>query len=341
VENSTPNPSLIMNDKEWIKSLSLYSKPNLRKSLFQLADSLIPYIVLWALMIYSMSISYWLVLALAFPAAGFMVRLFIIFHDCGHGSFFKSARANTIVGIITGFLTFTPYHQWRYQHALHHGTAGNLDRRGQGDVWTMTVEEFLHASSWKRFTYRIYRHPFFMLLFGPLFMFLIAHRFASRHQKRRERVGVIYTNLALLVMVLVFSLTIGLKTYLLIQLPVLLIAGSMGIWLFYVQHQFPGVYWERGERWDFVKSAIEGSSFYKLPKLLQWFSGNIGFHHIHHLNSRIPNYRLPECQREVQVFGQVKAITLLSSLALLRLRLYDEAARSLVPGFCVKISSQK
>ena len=329
--NSSSRRSNSTDDKkEWVKSLARFSIPDARKSLWQLANSLIPYLALWGLMIYSMHISYWLVLALAVPAAGFMVRLFIIFHDCGHGAFFKSARANTVVGYITGILTLTPYHQWRYQHALHHGTAGNLDRRGLGDVWTMTVEEYRNASRWTRFTYRIYRHPFFMLVFGPLFMFIIVNRLPNRNQKRREKLSVLYTNLALLAVIIAFSLAFGLKTFLLIQLPVLLMAGSAGIWLFYVQHQFEDVYWERGDRWDFVAAAIEGSSFYKLPKLLQWFSGNIGFHHIHHLNSRIPNYRLAECQNEVEVFQQVKPITLKTSLASLRYRLYDERTKRLV-----------
>jgi omega-6 fatty acid desaturase (delta-12 desaturase) len=335
--NMLPYPKAKQMD--WIKSIAKYNTPDLKKSIWQIVNSIVPYFALWAAMIFSIKYSYWLTLALAIPAAGFMVRLFIIFHDCGHGSFFKSDKANHVVGAITGILTLTPYFQWRYQHALHHGSAGDLDRRGMGDVWTMTVQEYQNASRWRRLTYRTYRNPFVMIVIGPLFMFLVVNRIASRRGKKKERYSVYWTNLALAAVMAAMSLTIGFKAYLLIQLPVLMIAGSVGVWLFYVQHQFEGVYWERNEKWDFAASAIQGSSFYKLPKLLQWFSGNIGFHHVHHLSSRIPNYYLPECHQQDEVLRQVKPVTLWTSFKSLNFRLYDEAGQRLVHFRALKSSA--
>jgi len=321
---------------DWIKSIAKYNNPDLIKSIWQLVNSVVPYILLWACMIFSMNYSYWLTLALAVPAAGFLVRIFIIFHDCGHGSFFKSDKANHVVGVITGILTFTPYFQWRFQHSLHHGSAGDLDRRGTGDIWTMTVQEYQNASRWTRLAYRVYRNPFVMIVMGPLLTFLIVYRFVSRKGKKRERFSVYWTNLALAAISLGMSLAIGFMTYVLIQLPVLMMAGSVGVWLFYVQHQFEGVYWERNEKWDFAASAIQGSSFYKLPKVLQWFSGNIGFHHVHHLSSRIPNYYLQECHQQDEVLCKVEPVTLWASFKSLNFRLYDEANRRLVHFHALK-----
>ena len=315
----------------WMKELTQKSSPSTWKSMWQIANSAIPFIALWGLMVFSLNISIWLSLALTIPTAGFMVRIFIIFHDAGHGSFFRSQKANHITGIITGILTFTPYFQWRHQHAIHHNSSGNLDKRGVGDVWTMTVEEYRNAPRMKRITYRLYRHPLVMLVIGPLFMFLVAHRFAGK-TPARERWSVIYTNLALLAIAVGMSMLIGFKTYLLLHLAVLMLAGSAGVWLFYVQHQFEGVYWEHSDNWDFFTAAIQGSSFYKLPKMLQWFSGNIGFHHIHHLNARIPNYLLEKVYAQYEPLQQIEPITLRKSLKSLKYRLYDEASRRLV-GF--------
>jgi omega-6 fatty acid desaturase (delta-12 desaturase) len=319
-----------------MKSIAMYNDPDVKKSVWQIINSFGPYFGMWVLLVWSMNISYWLTLALAIPAAGFLVRIFIIFHDCGHGSFFKSQKANHILGTISGILVFTPYFEWRYEHGVHHATSGDLDRRGRGDVWTMTVQEFKNASSWKRLMYRVYRHPFFMLVFGPVFSFVISYRFANPKAKKRERWSVIYTNIALLAILLVMGFAIGFKTYLMIQLPVLLMAGSAGIWLFYVQHQYEGVYWQRRENWDFMTAALHGSSFYKLPKVLQWFSGNIGFHHIHHLSSRIPNYNLEKCHRENSELQKVNPVTLVKSLKSLTFRLYDEEAQKLVSFSKVK-----
>jgi len=319
------------NQKLWRKIVAEYQKPNITRSIWQLTNTLVLYIVLWILMVLSLNVSYWLTLLLAPIAAGMYVRLFIIFHDCGHGSFFKSSKANHLVGSIVGVLVFTPYFYWRQSHAIHHATAGNLDKRGIGDVWTMTVEEYLAASPWKQFIYRAYRNPILMFGIGPIFMFLIAQRIPTRNRsfRKRERNSIHWTNLGLLIFGTLVSLLIGFKNFLLIQIIVMWIASSVGVWLFYVQHQFDGVYWERAKNWDFVKAGLEGSSFYKLPKILQWFTGNIGFHHIHHLSPRIPNYLLEKCHRENKIF-QVKPMDLLSSFKSLTFRLWDEKTRLLV-----------
>lgn len=311
--------------------LARYQQPDLWRSLWQLANSLIPYIVLWYLMVLSLKVSYFLTLPLAVLAAGFMIRLFIIFHDCGHGSFFQSRRANELVGNLTGLLTFTPYEHWRHDHAIHHATAGDLDRRGVGDVKTLTVQEFLQLPRWKRIGYRIMRHPLIMFTIGSFLVFTVFHRFPRPGSGLRERRSVLFTDLALAGLIAGLIYLIGWQAYLLIQVPVMLVATSCGVWLFYVQHNFEDTYWDRHERWDFFKAGLNGSSFYKLPAILQWFSGNIGFHHIHHLNSRIPNYYLPKCHRENPVL-HVQPLTLLTSLRSLRLRLWDERARRLV-GF--------
>ena len=298
--------------------------------MWQVLNTLVPYALLWCLMYWSLGVSYWLTAGLALLASGFLVRVFILFHDCGHGSFFKSARNNDILGFITGILCFTPFYHWRWEHAVHHASAGDLDRRGTGDVWTLTVEEYLKASRWKRVSYRLARNPFVLFVLGPLTLFLVLQRIPSRKAARRERNSVHLTNLALLAMTLGLGLLFGFKTYLLLQGGVLLAAGVAGVWLFYVQHQFEGVYWERNEDWDYATAALQGSSFYKLPRILQWFSGNIGFHHIHHLSPRIPNYHLERCHRAEPLFQTVRPVTLLSSLKALSFRLWDEQRRCLV-----------
>ena len=239
---------------------------------------------------------------------------------------------NEIVGIITGVLTFTPYYFWRHSHALHHATAGDLDRRGVGDVWTMTLEEYRASPLWRRAAYRFMRFPLVTFGIGPLFMFVLAQRFPTGPGGRRERVGVWMTDLALLGILVLAAFTIGIKAYILIQLPIIWLGGAAGIWLFYVQHNFPETYWERHERWDYAAVGLQGSSYYQLPALLRWFSGNIGFHHIHHLSPRTPNYLLKPCHEASPIFGQVRPVTILSSLAALRLRVWDEERRKLV-GF--------
>ncbi|MFO1477239.1 MAG: fatty acid desaturase [Verrucomicrobiota bacterium] len=314
----------------WRQIVAAYQTPARGRALWQLANTLIPYAATWWLLYWAATFSWWLAVPLAVLAGGFLVRVFIIFHDCGHGSFFKSPRANTIIGFLTGVLTFTPFHLWRREHALHHSTAGNLDKRGVGDVWTLTVQEYLEASRWKRIAYRLARNPLVLFLIAPLFLFLVKQRFCPRGTVLRDRLSLYATNLALLGVGAALSAVFGLKTYLLLQLMIVAVAGSAGLWLFYVQHQFDGVYWERGEEWDFTAAALQGSSFYELPKVLQWFSGNIGFHHIHHLSARIPNYHLERCHKAASLFQEVKPITLLSSLRSLTFRLWDEQRRKLV-----------
>ncbi len=320
------------NKSSWRQAVARYQHADRRRSVWQVVNTLVPFFVLWYLMYRSLEVSYWLTLALSILAAGFLMRVFIIFHDCGHGSFFKSRRANDVVGFATGILTFTPYYQWRHDHAVHHATAGDLDERGVGDVWTLTVQEYLEAPRWKRMGYRLFRHPLVMLGFGPFFVFVISQRFARKGAAKRERHSVYWTNLALLVILVLMGLTIGIRSFVLVHLPIIIIAGAVGVWMFYVQHQFEGVYWERHNNWDYATAALKGSSFYRLPRVLQWFTGNIGFHHIHHLGPRIPNYYLETCYRENPMFQEVKPITLLSSLKSLRLRLWDEEGHRMV-GF--------
>lgn len=321
------------NKQNWQNIVAKYQNPQRTKSIGQLLNTLIPYALLWVVMVKCLSISYWLVLPLIPIAAGLLVRVFIIFHDCGHASFFKSQKANNFWGFITGVLVFTPYQSWRHEHAIHHSHAGDLDHRGVGEVWTMTVKEYLKASRWTRIRYRFARNPVCLFMIAPAFLFVILHRLPFG--KRSGAVGrksVHLTNLGIFIIALAMSFLVGFKTYLLIQLPVVMLAASAGVWLFYVQHQFEGVYWQRHKKWDYVQEALKGSSFLKLPKVLQWFTGNIGFHHIHHLSPRIPNYFLEKCYKENFMFQQIKPITLLTSLKSLTFRLWDEQHHRLV-GF--------
>ena len=314
----------------WKEVVARYRQPSAWRSAFQIVNSLVPYGVLWYLMFRTLAVSYWLTLALAVLASGFLARVFIIHHDCGHGSFFKSRRANDVIGFITGVLTFTSYRFWRWEHAVHHASAGDLDRRNLGDVWTMTVQEYLDASRSKRFAYRVVRNPFVLFVLAPPFLFLILHRFSSKKASKRDRRSVSWTNLAILAVGVSLSLLMGVKAYLMIQLSVMAVTATAGVWLFYVQHQFEGVCWERHDEWDYTAAALRGSSYYKLPRILQWFSGNIGFHHIHHLCPGIPNYNLEKCHNEHPLFQEVTTLTLLSSLRALTFRLWDESQRRLV-----------
>jgi omega-6 fatty acid desaturase (delta-12 desaturase) len=316
----------------WRHIVDRYRQASTRRALWQLANTFLPYALLWYLMYLCLSVSWWLIPPLAALAGAFLVRIFIIFHDCGHGSYFKSGRANAVVGFIAGMLTFTPYYHWRWEHAIHHSSAGHLDKRGIGDVWTMTVQEYLESSRWQRFAYRLARNPVILFLLAPLFLFVVMQRLPKPQANARERQSVWWTNLAILCLAIAQSWIFGVGAYLLIQLIALTVAGAAGVWMFYVQHQFEDVYWERGDNWDYAAAALEGSSFYKLPKVLQWFSGSIGFHHIHHLSARIPNYNLQKCHEADPLFQKVKPMTLSSSLKSMPLRLWDEKSRKLV-GF--------
>jgi len=329
-ESASTRVSPCADTAAWKDIVTAYQQPSTGRALWQIINTIVPYAFLWYLMYLSMAVSWWVTLPLAILAAGFLVRIFIIFHDCGHGSFFKSRTANDVVGFIAGVVTFTPYYHWRWEHALHHATSGDLDRRGIGDIWTMTVQEYLESSRWKRFAYGMARNPVVLFVIAPLFLFLIRQRFPSARANRRERRSVGWMNLALLGMAAALSAVFGIKEYLAIQVMVYGVAGSAGVWLFYVQHQFDGVYWERRDGWDYTAAALQGSSFYKLPRILQWFSGNIGFHHIHHLSPRIPNYNLERCHRADPLFQSVRPITLLSSLRSFTFRLWDERRGKLV-----------
>ncbi|MDA0986453.1 MAG: fatty acid desaturase [Bacteroidetes bacterium] len=322
--------------ESWRSMIAKYQKSDLRKSIWQIVDTFVPYFVLLTAMYYSMGYSYWITLALAIPAAGFQVRIFIIFHDCTHGSYFKLQRTNDIVGIICGLLTMTPYYEWRHNHSIHHATGSDLDHRGTGDIWMLTVKEYLALSKWERLKYRVFRNPIVMLLIGPPVMFIVAHRFSSENSGLREKRSVHWTSAGIVAITISMSLLIGFVPFIMMMLPVLWISGMIGIWLFYVQHQFDATYWEHHKEWDFFESALKGSSFYKLPKVLQFFSGNIGFHHIHHLSPRIPNYKLQKTQKEVPIFQSVKSVTLFQSFRFLVLRLWDEEERKLVGFRAVK-----
>lgn len=317
---------------KWKAIVAQFEVPHAGRATWQLVNTVGTYGALWALIYWSLTVSWWLTIPFVILAGGILVRVFIIFHDCGHGSFFKSPIANTIWGFITGVLTFSPYYHWKWEHAVHHATSGNLDRRGTGDIWTLTVEEYLKASRWKRFAYRLARNPFVLFVIGPLFVFLVRHRFTSPGARLRARASVWGTNLGLVLMAWGLISLFGWLPSLIIQLSILAVAGSAGIWLFYVQHQFEEAYWERAGDWDYTSAALKGSSFYKLPKVLQWFTGNIGFHHIHHLSHRIPNYNLERCHRSDPLFSQVRTLSILQSLKSLRYRLWDEASARLV-GF--------
>jgi omega-6 fatty acid desaturase (delta-12 desaturase) len=314
----------------WKEVVARYRRSSGWRAGWQLVNTLLPYVALWIAMPWLASISWWLVLPAAALAAGFQVRLFIIFHDCGHGSFFSSQRANRIVGFIAGVLTFVPSQHWWAEHARHHASSGNLDKRGTGDIWTLTVQEYLRSSRWRRIAYRLSRNPVVLFVLAPFFLFVVLQRFPSREASPRERRSVHLTNLAIVGLAAVLSWAMGFSTYLILQGMITAIAGTAGVWLFYVQHQFEGVYWRRGEEWDYAAAALHGSSFYKLPKLLQWFSGNIGFHHIHHLSPGVPNYHLERCHASSPLFADVTPITLWSSLRSLQHRLWDEGGGRLV-----------
>ena len=329
-DSTSPNGAEQADTSMWKEIVARYQKPSISRATWQMVNTITPFLALWVLMYLTRGISWWLTVPLAMLAGAFMVRMFIIFHDCGHGSFFKSQKTNHIVGTITGVLTYTPYYHWRWEHAIHHSSSGDLDRRGIGDVWTLTVQEYLESSRWRRFSYRLARNPVILFVIAPMILFLGINRIPKHKAPARERYSVHLTTLAIGVISMGLIVAFGLKAFLVIQLTILMVAGSAGVWLFYVQHQYEGVYWERSEKWDYVSAALHGSSFYKLPKILQWFSGNIGFHHIHHLSARIPNYNLERCHKAEPLFQTVKPITLVSSLKSFTFRLWDEQHRRLV-----------
>jgi acyl-lipid omega-6 desaturase (Delta-12 desaturase) len=321
---------------DWVKLLRPFAEPNLRKAVIQLVDTILPFWALLAIMYLTIlrGAPAWATWLLGIPAGAFMMRTFIIFHDCVHGSFVRSRAALTWIGRILGFMTFTPFGEWRYSHGLHHSTAGNLDRRGVGDVWTMTVDEYRQKPLFKRLQYRAYRNPFILFVLGPLFLFLVMNRIppgrAAKNARALRLGSVLLNDLAIALSVAFFVLTIGWKAYLSILIPTQLAGGFAGIWLFYVQHQFDPSYWRRSEDWDSLEAALSGSSYYRLPAWLQWISGNIGLHHVHHLLPRIPNYNLPACLAALPELRLEHPLTLARSVGAVRLNLWDEASRRLV-----------
>jgi acyl-lipid omega-6 desaturase (Delta-12 desaturase) len=306
------------------KEMAPYEKAELRKSIWQLINTFIPFLGLWYLAYISMEVSYVLTLVLSVLGAGFLVRIFIIFHDCCHYSFFKSKRANRIVGTITGIITLFPFRKWQHEHAIHHATSSNLDKRGTGDIWLLTVEEYRNASFLKRIGYRLYRNPFIMLFFGPIYSFLIVNRFNRKGAKRKERLNTYFINGMIVLLYGLLIWLIGWKAFLLVQVPIFMLSGTAGIWLFYIQHTFEQSYFEVDKKWEFVKAAVEGSSYYQLPKVLQWLTGNIGYHHVHHLNPRVPNYKLEKAHNQSEALQHAPLISLTTSLKALKFRLWDE-----------------
>lgn len=312
------------------KEATSFAKADMRKSIIQLANSFIPFILLWVAAYQALSVSIWLSLPLSILAAGFVVRIFIIFHDCTHMSFFKNAKANRVVGTITGIITHFPFAKWKREHAIHHATSGNLDKRGTGDIWVMTVEEYEEASFFGKLSYRLYRNPIVMFGLGPIYLFLFTNRVNRKDAKRKERMNTYLINAVIVAVYAILALTIGWQALLIIQLPILFVAGAAGIWLFYVQHQFEDSYFENEEEWDYVKAAVDGSSYYKLPKAMEWLTGSIGYHHVHHLSPRVPNYRLEEAHNSIPPLHKATTITLWTSLESVRFRLYSKAHRSFI-----------
>jgi omega-6 fatty acid desaturase (delta-12 desaturase) len=313
--------------------LAGYRDANLGRSVWQLLTSLVPFLALWMLMWWALEFSWPLVLLLAIPASGFLVRLFVLQHDCGHGSFFKSARANNLLGCTLSIFTLMPYYRWRKTHAVHHATSGDLDRRGCGDVHMLTVAEYRARSPMRRLIYRVHRHPLVLFGVGPFLYFVVFQRFAYflPREWKRERANVYWTNLLLLASGTCMSWLVGLPQFVAIHVPIVMIAGSIGVWLFYVQHHFEPTYWRRHAEWDFREAGIYGSSYYKLPVGLQWITANIGLHHIHHLDSQIPNYRLQQCFDENPALQQVHELRFWESLSCASLRLWDEQQGVMVP----------
>ncbi len=312
------------------KDAAPYEKTDIRASIRQILNTLPPLFLLWYAAYLSLSVSYWLTLPLTILAAGFLVRTFILFHDCCHQSFFKNRLANDILGTIAGILTLVPYRQWKRTHSIHHATSSNLDKRGVGDMWIMTVNEYAEASRWTRLRYRIYRNPIVMFGLGPIFVFMLEYRFNHRGVRRSERINTYITNLGIAGLYSMLCWAVGWQAFLLIQGPIAFVAGVLGIWLFYVQHQFEDTYFENEEEWTYVQAAVEGSSYYKLPKPLQWITGNIGFHHVHHLSPKVPNYNLEKAHEAVKPLQNATTITIKTSFKALRYRLWDEETKTFV-----------
>lgn len=318
------------NIKTLKKEVAPYEKSTMKESIWQLINTLGPFFLLWFLAYQSLSVSYWLALIPIVIAAGFLTRIFIIFHDCTHYSFFKSRRANRTVGTAMGVLTLFPFDQWGHDHAVHHATSGNLDKRGTGDIWTLTVEEYIAAPIRTRLAYRFYRNPFVMFILGPIYVFLLKNRFNRKNARKKEKMNTYLVNVIIVTLIALLCVALGWQEFLLVQGSIFMISGSIGIWLFYVQHTFEDSYFEEDKEWQYVLAAVEGSSFYKLPKIMQFLTGNIGYHHVHHLSPRVPNYKLEEAHKNTEPLQNVPTISLATSLKSLRFKLWDEDNKTFV-----------
>ena len=329
------NPAAIVEKvgaKTWFTRLAPYRKSEDWRAVYEVLITLIPFLALWAAMWGMLSVGqYWALLGVI-PAGGLIVRLFIVQHDCGHGSMFSSKKANDWVGRFIGILTLTPYDHWRRGHALHHASSGNLDRRGVGDdIITLTVDEYNALSKWGKFKYRAYRHPVVMFGVGPAYVFILAQRLPIGSMKRKMPwVSTLSTNAGVIILYGLLIWGVGLKAFLLIQVPVIIIGASIGVWMFYVQHQFDETHWSRTGEWDRESAALHGSSFYDLPKPLMWITGNIGVHHVHHLSSRIPFYQLPRILKAHPELTKVGRLTLWESFKCVRLALWCETRQKMV-----------
>ncbi|HEY6526080.1 MAG TPA: fatty acid desaturase [Solirubrobacteraceae bacterium] len=320
----TPNPSPCR------EVLAPFAVPCPRRGILAVTTSALPYLALCVLMYLTLSVSPLLTLALAIPTAGFLVRVFVVFHDCAHGSLLPSKRANNVVGSVLGVFVLSPFRRWRHDHAIHHATSGDLDRRGVGDVITLTITEYQERSRRGRAAYRMIRNPLVMFGLGPIIAMVIGPRIVARGARRRMRNSVLGTDVALVVIVGAACWLIGWQAFLIVWAPAALLAGSVGIWLFYVQHQFEDAYWQSSEEWSYDDAALRGSSYLKLPPVLQFFTGNIGLHHVHHLNARIPNYNLPRAHKASPAFDAVPTLSMWDGLRSVRLKLWDEQAGRLV-----------
>ena len=321
-----------MNQTEWLARLKPYAKPNLGKSIFQIVTSFVPYFaLLYGLyLLLTIGFPFWSIIILSVIPAFFLIRIFIIFHDCVHKSFFKSEIACAIVGHISGAMAFTAYYSWGLSHYIHHGTNSNLDKRGTGDVWMLTVDEYNAMKPFNRLVYRVYRNPVFLFLIIPLLSFVILNRIPSNFKDKKGIMSTLIIDAMLAGVIILISMTIGIKYYFMIQIPVMFFGAMMGVFLFFLQHNYLEEYWEREKDWDFLKSAMMGSTFYKLPGLFRWFTGNIGYHHIHHLKTNIPNYNLKTCYDNIPELREIKPITFLTGFKSMFLKLYDEQNKILV-----------